>query len=306
MIWKTLFQRDLTVVLPRSLNADTMFTFVEGVIDDHRDAKASLVTFDFGGLEFIEPVGVVILSNLVEYLRRCGATVRFTGHGSPTVAIKFLDDSQFFRQYTGKQVFPTSAVRPTTIPLNIIRKDQSQEYLHHTLMPWVGRITGLSVGSLEGVRTSLEEVLHNVSDHSGVDFGCTFAQHFPNKNTIQVAISDFGRGIPDVVRTKVPEASDTWALRLACQEGFTTKSNVQNRGAGLPTLMRYVTQRTGGNVLLVAGAAALTASLSPNGTTGMSTRRARGSYPGTLVRVIFRTQGLAMTQEDAKLEPFEW
>jgi anti-sigma regulatory factor (Ser/Thr protein kinase) len=192
------------------------------------------------------------------------------------------------------------------MPLNLIRKDRSQQYLLCDLMPWIARIVGLSPESLASVRVSLEEILHNVSDHSGVDFGCTFAQHFPQKGTIQIAISDFGRGIPDLVRTQVPNISDTHALRLACQEGFTTKSNVQNRGAGLPTLMRYVTQRNGGNVLLVAGGGALTASLHPNGKTKMTPKTARGCYPGTLVRVILRTDALERAVEDAELEPFVW
>jgi len=301
------FRRALTVALPRSLNADTMFTFVEGVIDEHREAMAERITLDFSNLDFIEPVGVVILSNLIEYLSRRGATVQFQGNANPTVAIKFLADSQFFERYDAKNPFPNASVRPTTVPLNQIKKVQSQHFLNYELMPWIGKTVGLSEESLSGVKISLEEILHNVADHSGVDFGCTFAQHFPNKARIQVAVSDFGIGIPDLVRTKVPDASDTHALRLACQEGFTTKTNVQNRGAGLPNLMRYVTQRNGGNVLLVSGRGALTASPSyRTAATHMTPKRARGYYPGTLVRVILRTDTLERAAEDAKLEPFEW
>jgi anti-sigma regulatory factor (Ser/Thr protein kinase)/anti-anti-sigma regulatory factor len=297
----------LTVTLPVILNADTMFTFVEGVIDEHQEAMAERITLDFANLDFIEPVGVVILSNLIEYLRRQGARIQFQGNTKPTVAIKFLADSQFFDRYDANNPFPDARVRPTTIPLNQIRKERSQQFLNNELMPWIEKAVGLSERSLSGVKTSIEEILHNVSDHSGVDYGCTFAQHFPQKARIQVAVSDFGIGIPDLVRTKVPEASDTHALRLACQEGFTTKSNVQNRGAGLPNLMRYVTQRNGGNVLLVSGQGALTASPSfRTGATHMTPKRARGRYPGTLVRVILRTDTLERAAEDAELEPFEW
>jgi anti-sigma regulatory factor (Ser/Thr protein kinase)/anti-anti-sigma regulatory factor len=306
MIWNILFQRELEIVIPRTLNADTMFTFVDGAIDEQRDARSSKVALDFGSLEFIEPVGVVILSNLIEYLRKCGVKVVFKNHTARTVAIKFLDDSQFFVEYERRAIFQDCAVRPSTIPLNRIHNDRSQEFLLHKLMPWIAKSVGLTAQSLVSTKVALEEILHNVRDHSGVQIGCTFAQYFPNKNRIQIAISDFGCGIPEMVRTKLPDVSDTHALRLACQEGFTTKTNVQNRGAGLPTLMRYVTQRNGGNVLLVSGKGALSASPINNGKTKMTPRQARGSYPGTLVRVILRTDTLERAAEDAELEPFEW
>lgn len=175
-------------------------------------------------------------------------------------------------------------------------------------MPWVGDAVGMSVESLAGVRVSLEEVMHNVRDHSGVEIGCTFAQHFPNKNRIQIAISDFGAGIPNVVRRKMPMTSDSAALRLACQEGFTTKSNVQNRGAGLPTLIKYVTQNNGGNVIIAAGSghlSAVPANNSPN-KLKITNRTAAGFYPGTLVRVMLRTDTLELAASDAEVEPFTW
>ena len=175
-------------------------------------------------------------------------------------------------------------------------------------MPWVGRSVGMSAESLASVRVSLEEILHNVRDHSGVEVGCTFAQHFPNKNRIQIAISDFGAGIPNVVRQKRPETSDPAALRLACQEGFTTKTNVQNRGAGLPTLINYVTRKNGGNVLIAAGGGHLSAAPAAERPQRykITTRSAGGFYPGTLVRVVLRTDTLELAASDAQIEPFEW
>lgn len=307
MIWKVLFGREkLFVTLPRSLNADTMFTFVQGAIDEQRDVKSSRVVLDFKALEFIEPVGVVVLSNLVEYLKRCGAKVAFQNHTSRTDATKFLDDSEFFKRYSGGLVFSDSSVRPSTIPLQFITGPNTQQFLFFDLMPWIGSAVGLTPASLATTRVSLEEIFHNVKDHSGVDFGCVFAQHFPNKRQIQIAISDFGIGIPDMVRTKEPAVDDRKALWLACQEGFTTQTNVQNRGAGLPTLMRYVTERNGGTVLLVAGKGQLTAAPDGHGKKRLSTRVGRGDYPGTLVRVILRTDTLERSAVDAEPEDFEW
>ncbi|WP_349743632.1 histidine kinase [Roseateles cavernae] len=307
MIWNVIFPVKRTVLLPHYFNADTMFAFLAQVVDEQRDAKCSTVVFDFARLSFVEPVGVVVLSNVIEYFRQLGCKVLFKNHTMSTGGVRFLDDALFFERYLGERVFPGSSPRSTTIPLGLIHSQRAQEYLLHTLMPWVGNAVGLTPESLAGVRVSLEEVLHNVRDHSGVSIGCTFAQHFPQRNRIQIAISDFGSGIPNVVRTKRPDTGDAAALRLACMEGFTTQSNVQNRGAGLPTLIRYVTQNNGGNVLIAAGEGALSAAPTPNGLHPYKiTTRTAGFYPGTLVRVILRTDTLDRAAEDAVVESFKW
>ena len=308
MIWNVIFPVERTVLLPQAFNADTMLPFLSQVIDEQRNARCSKVVFDFARLSFVEPVGVVVLSNVIEYFRLLKCKVAFKNHSSQTAGTRFLDDSLFFERYLGKKLFGAGTPRSTTIPLNLIHSERAQEYLLKTVMPWVGGSVGMTPESLAGVRVSLEEVLHNVRDHSGVQIGCTFVQHFPNKNRIQIAISDFGAGIPNVVRTKRPEISDPAALRLACQEGFTTQSNVQNRGAGLPTLIKYVTQNNGGNVLIAAGYGALSVAPTPAGPHPykITTRTADGFYPGTLVRVILRTDTLERAAGDALVEPFEW
>lgn len=305
MIWNILAKKEITVELPSSFNAWTMYQFVAQLLSEQRDAKCSKVYFDFTRVTFIEPVGVVVLSNLIEYLKKLGVSVWFKGHKTRTKCTAFLDDSGFFEQYLKVRIFDGSGLRSTTVPLKLIAQTEFTSYLYMKLIPWIGREVGLSEQSLSALRTSLEEIFHNVDDHSGVGIGCTFAQHFPNKKQIQIAISDFGQGIPNVVRTKLPKLTDPEALRKACEEGFSTQSNVRNRGAGLPNLMRYVTQRNDGTVLIASGEANLSAAKGLNGTK-VTARAQSGFYPGTLVRVILRTDTLEKTASDAELEPFEW
>lgn len=305
MIWNILSRREITVELPSNFNASTMYQFVAHLLSEQRDAKCTKVYFDFSKVTFIEPVGIVVLSNLIEYLKKLGVSVWFKGHKIRTKCTTFLDDSGFFEQYLKSRIFTGSGLRSTTIPLKLIAQTEFTSYLYIKLMPWIGREVGLSEQSLSALRTSLEEIFHNVNDHSGVGVGCTFAQHYPNKKQIQIAVSDFGRGIPHVVRTKLPALKDSEALKKACEEGFSTQSNVRNRGAGLPNLMRYVTQRNDGTVLIASGEANLSACKGLNGTK-LTSRTQSGFYPGTLVRVILRTDTLEQTAADAELEPFEW
>lgn len=290
---------------PRRFNAETMYEFISRVVDEQRDAKCNEVTFDFSTLDFIEPVGVVVLSNLIEYLGRINVTVRFAFKSAHTAGTNYLDDAGFFERYTGACIRQTVKARSTTMPLRLITGQEATEYLYFRLMPWISDAVNQSAVSLSPLRASLEEVFHNVRDHSGVDIGCAFAQLFPREKLLQIAVSDFGAGIPEVVRRVVPGVTDAEALKLACQEGFTTRTNVWNRGAGIPNLTRFVTQRNGGTVLIASGwarAAAVPAGRS----TRLATKSTRGWYPGTLVRVILKTDRLPDLFEDIEPEEFIW
>jgi anti-sigma regulatory factor (Ser/Thr protein kinase)/anti-anti-sigma regulatory factor len=244
MIWKILFKEDITVDLPKTFNASSMYRFIDKAIDEQCDAKCSKIYFNFSTLSFIEPVGVVVLNNLIEHFKRIDVKVFFSGHTTKSAANIFLDDAVFFNHYIKKPVFESSSQRSTTIALKLVSSGDATNFLYFTLMPWIGQEVGLSEISLSALRTSIEEIFHNIRDHSGVGIGCVFAQHYPKTREIQIAISDFGQGIPAQVRSKLLEiALDTDALRKSYQEGFTTKSNVRNRGAGLSNLMRYITLR---------------------------------------------------------------
>ncbi len=285
-----------------------MLMFVGKVLDENRRPRASRVVIDFRPLKFVDPVGMVVISNLIEHLKLLKCSVSFINHEQLTDGTKFLDDSLFFERYVGNRLFSECQPRRTTVPLNLIHSERSQEYLQLELMPWVGASVGMRLESLSGITASLEEVFHNVRDHSGVKVGCTFAQHYPNRNRMQIAISDFGAGIPNVVRTKQPRTSDTAALLLACEEGFTTKTNVKNRGAGLPTLIKYVTLNNGGNVLIAAGRAQLSAVPDSSTSRGFRIRKRQldNEYPGTIVRVILRTDTLELSALDGEPEQFQW
>lgn len=292
------------VQLPARLNMDDLFVFVGKVVDEHVDARSSAIVFDFSSLAFIEPVGIVVLCNLIEYLRQAGVKVTFRNHKVDRGCLRYLDDCRFFERYLKRQLFEGSKERSGTVPLQLIAHDKAFEYLSFRLIPWVGQIVGLSKDSLDSMRACLEEIFHNVKDHSGVGIGCAFAQHYEAKSEIQIAVSDFGRGIPDLVRTVLPRLNDRDALKQAAVEGFTTKSNVQNRGAGLPNLIKFVT-RLDGNVLIASGRGELVASPRLGGYK-LTARHSADVYPGTLVRVILRTQSLKTIATDTEEEDFTW
>lgn len=304
-MWTILSSDKLVIPLPRTFNGNSMFPFIKKALNEQGDAQCKEITFDFIDLEFIEPIGVVILSNLIEYFLKIGVTTRFDGHQYLTKGVIYLDDSGFFSHYLKCYLRPHAALRETTLPLKLVANPRAITYLYEDMMPWLAQRLQTTAIALGTVRVCLQEVFHNISDHSGVNVGCVYAQHFPRQKEIHIAISDFGLGIPANVRKLNPEASSAEALSLAIQEGFTTKSNVQNRGAGLAILMRYVTERNKGAVFITSGGAYISAV--PHGNTMKTTARERpATYPGTLIHVILRTDSVQPLIEDSEPEDFTW
>ena len=305
MIWKINSPSKLVINLPLNFNCDTMYTFIATAVDEQRNAQSSKIVFDFSSLKFIEPVGVVILSNLIEYFKKLNVKTFFSGHKFITEPISYLDDAGFFKLYLGETIKTISKPRITTMPLNLVTNQRAVGFVHGNLIPWIANNLDVNESALDTIRVSIEEIFHNIQDHSGVPIGCVFAQSFPKISRLQIAISDFGLGIPANVRKVCPELDDRDALRQACEEGFTTKSNVNNRGVGLPQLIKYVTQRNEGTVLLASGKGQLSAVLEQK-STKITPRSRSVSYPGTLVRVILRTDSLAKMAQDLQPEDFSW
>lgn len=78
-MWNILFKSDIEIQLPVNFNVVTMYPFIDKVIDEQCDAKCSKLTFDFSTLRFIEPVGIVVLSNFIEYLKKIKVKVFLRG-----------------------------------------------------------------------------------------------------------------------------------------------------------------------------------------------------------------------------------
>jgi anti-sigma regulatory factor (Ser/Thr protein kinase) len=288
--------------LPSRFDTDTMRQFI---FNSYWAARNGKITFSFQKLRHIDPAGVVVLSNLLQAFGGKGVDVSFVDHDRMTEATKYLDDAGFFKNYLGEYVFSGSARRSTTMPLELFEAKKYLPYLYRQLMPWIAQEVQLHEDTLDTIKTCLEEIFHNIDYHSGVSVGGTFSQHFPRANTIDVAISDFGVGIPKNVRTVLPDLNDGQAIEEACQLGFTTKSNVANRGWGLPNLIRYVVERNSGRVSIHSARGYFRA-YSVEGKVVTFSQQLQWPYPGTLVHVVLRTDTLERLENDVAPEEFQW
>ncbi|MEV2911048.1 ATP-binding protein [Paenibacillus larvae] len=295
----------MKVTLPEGINRFSMYKLIKKIVDQDLRPKNKSISLDFSNLKFIEPVGFTVLSNLIEWLRKKDCMVEILEpskckYHDPSCPICFLDDSLFFERYVGKKRYEVSKPRKSSIPLSIISFHQSVQWLDETIN-WLASILSKQKSSLRDIHTCLGEIFNNINDHSSENTGCVFAQHYPRKNIVRIAISDFGVGIPFNVQKIHPGLNDSQAITKAIEYGFTTRSTPRNGGRGLDTLIHSVVKNNQGSVYIHSNCGILEAT-NDFGSIKVEERNAFGFYPGTLLEIVFRTD----TIEEEEEEDFIW
>lgn len=158
-------------------------------------------------------------------------------------------------------------------------------------------------------RPALSELFNNIVDHTRHDIGCIFSQHFPNGvfpngNCLETALADFGVGIPETVRRVRPGLTDSDAILLAVEDGFTSRSLPTNRGAGLNYLLRIATVQNGGYVTIFSGNAIVKFSRAEDGSVRSFVRDDAVFCPGTVIEIKLRRDGFDVIEGDE--EDLEW
>ena len=294
------------VTLPAVLNASAVNSFIAQCLDNNGDARYKSFVFDFSRLKEIDTVGIVVLSNLIEYLRRCKVSGRMTGL-FPSDGVTILDRVGFFERYNGAPLRTYAYPMHGLLPLYSVDQGSALSFLISTLMPWMAIQLDVHEKSLDVIKICLEEIFFNIQDHSGTGVGCLSAKFDKAKGELHVVVSDFGLGIPALVRTKegYGSFSDSAAIRVACERGFSTGTNVRNRGWGLFTLIQQVTLINKGIVLIRSGLGAVSA-VNESGISKITARPRAGMFPGTLVHVVFKSDQIEDLAEQLIKEDFSW
>lgn len=281
-----------------------MYSLLHKVVDRGPVAKLESVTFDFSRLFFIDSVGVTCLSNLCAFLLSRKVKVIFTNFAVDKPSVRYLDSFRFFERFLNKKLFLDENLRETTMPLARLQSAESHAWLSQNLMPWIAHKVNMPDTALGSIKTSLQEVINNIQDHSGENNACIHAQWHPKDNCIKVSISDFGIGIPTSMRQRFANLQDQEAILKALTYGVTSKPGGKNAGAGLAVLLQCVVSLNRGEVYIHSNFGVYEASRHADGSVHPSIRTAPGYYPGTLVHVVLRTNSLIF--DDLEREDLEW
>ncbi len=297
----------MEVFIPERFRRESMYELLEAVIDHDLKPKDNHIIFNFRKLKFIEPVGVAILGNLFQWLlkNKVNYACKLPSRTDNKDAIKYLDDSLFFKRYLGKTIRDDASLRKTTIPLTLVTYEDSYQFSRQRFSYWLANSLDVTVESVDGIRISLEEIFNNINDHAQENTGCFFAQHYPrmgDENTVHIAISDFGVGIPYNIQKRNPKLNDGEALQLAIEEGVST-GTPKNRGVGLATIVANIVKNHDGEMYIYSNHGILTCKTG-NNEVDVEYKISPSYYPGTLIQIKLKADNIENIILDE--EDFEW
>lgn len=295
----------LKVQLSGDININTIHHFVSQFIDNSRQPLNSEYEVDITNISFIAPAGVTALTNVISYLlaNSCKVSVRYPEPNRFFKVVNYLDDCGFFELFLNQRIGPSSRCRDTTIQLKSLAYSEYDNWLGYTVIPWLSDCIKLDIKrKWPSFTTVLGEIFNNVKDHAGerAQIASTLMQHFPKKNSVQMAISDFGVGIPTRVRSVAHDIiNDADAIIQAVQDNFSSKSIPTNRGAGLDTVISNAVHLNKGTVVIMSGYGSV------RFTVGRTTKYTQAvNYPGTLLHLSLRTD--TINHNDYDQEDFSW
>lgn len=292
----------MIIVLPRQFRAKDLFPFFLAQFGNPVDVPKK-VTFDFSMMSFVRPSGIVFLSNLSRFLLLHGSEVVFQGMNPNRECIRYLDDSGFFTAHMGNSLRDDCNVRSTTMPLHRLAHTESHSWIGNELLPWLSNHSKLPIDELLEFKTCMSEVFNNIVDHSKIDTGSIFSQWYPQEKKLQIAIADFGVGIPTTVRSKEPMHTDAEAIVRAFDDGFSAQSTPQNRGSGLYYLKQNILDNLGGKLTIRSQNGAVDFTKSGNLLSCVPYEQ-KGFCPGTMIEIEIRTDQFAFESNNA--EDFQW
>lgn len=213
---------------------------------------------DFSHTRFISPVFAL---SLIVYLSRCGKQYSFTnlneylsviGLGSGGIRPDRMRKSEFLATMEGY-------IRKTYIPIvNFPAKADSDEkdIISSVVENLIIRQLNIPSNVAIGLKYMIEETLDNITEHSDSDRGFIFAQAYPNKGYLDLCIADRGVSLLGSYQ-RIPGneiESDLEAIKAA-NRGFSSKNlpEAENRGYGIYTSKKMLTEGLGGQYLLLSG-----------------------------------------------------
>ena len=149
----------ITIPLPAQLNGITLSRVAAAIVAAPQKGLPSEIIFDFAGLQFVRPTGVVFLSNLIWWLRENRVNVVFKNMKQQSAALFYLDDFLFFEQHTGSKLRSNATTLPTTRPLIRIANQDSHAWLDTNLLPWLSARLSITEASLYEIKSCVSESL---------------------------------------------------------------------------------------------------------------------------------------------------
>ena len=127
--------------------------------------------------------------------------------------------------------------------LNLWRFDPQGMEMHALRIKEYLQNTFFKKKDLSAVASSLTEAFYNIMDHAYCQNAFSLVSFDEDREVLNVAVCDFGIGIPTSVRKVRPDiVDDKQALKKAMMVRFTVKSTSHNAGYGLDNIRQCCTE----------------------------------------------------------------
>ncbi len=298
----------VSIMMPSTFDKYSIVDVLTQVIDTDMQPKTKRVEFDLRTINFIKPGGMTAFFNLCQWLSRkedVKTTFKLPSNDSKNnqnnKVMRYFEDCGFFRFFTGNEtIYKKPELRKTTLPMILLRVEDSYQWKDNTLKEWLKRCTK-SESEFVNVQVAVEEIFNNIKDHSEECIGCVFAQFYPNLGKIILSVSDFGVGIPNSMRKLLGNENDDVLLAEAVTEGVSTQSTPRNRGAGLCNIVRSLTNSGIGSVYIRSNCGIVIY----EDKVLVEQTLSEGYYPGTFFEIEIDINN-EMLYDEEKEEEFVW
>lgn len=208
-------------------------TISESMKMDYKQGDAVLMLFPDIDKNKIYPEHIVTLACFIEYLYRRGVAPSVSSND--VVGQYLYNDLELWKYWRGQQNYAPAA---SDNILNLWRFVEVEKDLHGKRISEYLKQRFFRNKDLSAVEVGLTESFYNISDHSEAQ-GNAFCFLYYNKDTekLNVAVCDFGIGIPNCVRKVLPALNDAQAIAKAIEPRFTCQSADHNAGLGLGNIM---------------------------------------------------------------------
>lgn len=297
----------MNILLPNTLHEGTVSSVIRKIND--ADGTDSIIVVDFTILNFVFPIGALILAQYLKFNRDSRSReIRFISSNIHTNAIGYLTSVGFFK-YFGENPFNTNDLQicKTYIPFSIIEWRDLQSRIHDEKLngndikiqdvidEYSDNYSEWMFGKIEPVISyCFREIIRNVFEHTNCLYCSICGQIYPKRDEIEICIADSGKGIRNSLASVYPKYNDDEiALRHAILPGITsgdvkTGSVYDNSGFGLFVLSRIAEMF--GYMWIGSGEKFLKID-------GKGLHIFDGFYPGTFVGINFRYSSLLRNHE---------
>ena len=188
-------------------------------------------------LRNFEPMHFVTLSCLIDVAKVRGALVWLAIENEDLRA--FVANDVRLSSYWREKQIPYFK-EPEEKPFNLWRIKDTTYYNYTFALNKFFQNRYFKGKDLSGLNNCITELFQNVFDHAEADgTAFSFIEYKEEAAIINIAVCDFGRGIPETLKKQYPNESE--ALEKSLQHGITAGSQKHNKGYGMENILSTMT-----------------------------------------------------------------